>query len=142
MIDYKEVKLHDSQAMIQIINANTTYCAWARGGGKTGGGIGPRILRISEVMPRCQILLFSDTYERLETRIVPNIINFLQDKLGLVEDVDFVKYKKPPEHWAKPLIPLDKFEKVISFSSGMALCLVSLRVEGSANAFKIGRAHV
>jgi hypothetical protein len=133
--DIKEVKLHNSQAMIQIINANTTYCAWQRAGGKTGGGIGPRLQRLSEVMPRSQILLFSDSYERLETRIVPNIVNFLQDKLGLLEDIDFVKYKKPPEHWVKPLIPIDKFEKVISFSSGMALCLVSLRVEGSANAF-------
>jgi hypothetical protein len=48
------VDLHDSQALIQIINANTTYCAWPRGGGKTGGGIGPRFLHLSEVMPRSQ----------------------------------------------------------------------------------------
>jgi FtsZ-binding cell division protein ZapB len=133
--DVKEVTLHNSQAMIQIINANTTYCTWQRGGGKTGGGIGPRIQRLMEVMPRSQILLFSDTFDRLQTRIVPNIINFLEDKLGLIEGVDFIKYKKPPDSWDKPLIPLDKFENVISFSSGMALCLVSLRVEGSANAF-------
>jgi hypothetical protein len=114
MNDFKEVHLHDSQAMIQIINANTTYCAWQRAGGKTGGGIGPRIQRLSEVMPRSQILIFSDTYDRLQTRILPNIVGFLEDK---------------------PIIPLDKFDNVVSFSSGMALCLVSLRVEGSANAF-------
>jgi hypothetical protein len=63
--DSIEVTLHDSQALIQIINANTTYCAWPRGGGKTGGGIGPRFLHLSEVMPRSQVLLVSDTYERL-----------------------------------------------------------------------------
>jgi hypothetical protein len=133
--DSVDVKLHDSQALIQLINANVTYCAWQRGGGKTGGGIGPRILHLSEVMPRSQILLFSDTYERLMDRIVPNIIGFIQNKLGLVEGVDFVKFKKPPEDWTEPLIPLTKYDKVISFSSGMALCLVSLSVEGSANAF-------
>ena len=133
--DTKIVKLHDSQAMIQIINANTTYCTWQRGGGKTGGGIGPRFLHLSEVMPKSQVLLFSDTYDRLKDRIVPNIIEFLQNKLGLIEGVDFVKYKKPPENWAKPLTPLDAFEHVISFASGMALCLVSLRIEGSANAY-------
>lgn len=130
-----EVTLHDSQALIQIINANTTYCAWPRGGGKTGGGIGPRFLHLSEIMPRSQVLLFSDTYERLWNRIVPNFINFLSDNLGLCEGVDFVKYKKPPENWEKPIIHLDKYENVISFSSGMAVCLVSLHVEGSANAF-------
>lgn len=133
--DSIEVTLHDSQALIQIINANVTYAAWQRGGGKTGGGMGPRIQRLSEVMPRSQILLFSDTYKRLKERIVPNIIFFLEKKFGWVEGIDYVKYKRPPEHWAKPLIPLDIFENVISCSNGCAFCLVSLAVEGSGNAF-------
>ena len=133
--DSVQVTLHNSQALIQIINANVTYCAWPRAGGKTGGGIGPRLQYLSETMPRAQILLFSDTYERLVDRIIPNIIDFLQNKLKLVEGEDFVKYKKPPENWEKPLIPLDKFDRVISFATGTALCLVSLTVEGSANAY-------
>ncbi|MCK9402903.1 MAG: hypothetical protein M0Q26_05860 [Chitinophagaceae bacterium] len=133
--DQVEVTLNDSQALITLVNANTTYCLWPRAGGKTSGGIGPRILRLSEVMPRSQILIFSDTYERLENRVIPNIMNFFIEKLGMVEGLDFIKYKRPPDHWTKPLVPLDRFEKVISFPSGMALCLVSLAVEGSANAF-------
>jgi FtsZ-binding cell division protein ZapB len=135
MEEAKVVHLHNSQALIQIINANTTYCTWQRGGGKTGGGIGPRFLHLSEVMPRSQVLLFSDTYDRLKKRIVPNIIEFLQNKLGLIENIDFVKYVKPPEYFENPLIPIDIYEHVVSFSSGMALCLVSLHVEGSANAY-------
>jgi hypothetical protein len=133
--DEVNIDLLDSQALIRVINANVTYCAWPRGSGKTTRGIGPQIQHLSEVMPRSQVLLFSDTYERLFDRIVPNIVHFLQSKLYLVEGVDFVLFKKPPDHWTKPLIPLTKFDKVISFSSGMALCLVSLSVEGSANAF-------
>ena len=133
--DSKILRLHDSQAMIQIINANTTFCLWQRGGGKTGGGIGPRFLHLSQVMPRSQVLLFSDTYKRLQERIVPNIIGFLESKLGWVEGIDFVKYCKPPEHFTKPIIPIDKYETVISTVTGMALCLVSLHVEGSANAY-------
>jgi len=133
--DSVEINLNDSQADIQIVNANTTYALWPRAGGKTGGGIVPRILRLDKVMPRSQILIVSDTYERLETRIIPNVMNFFIEKFKLIEGVDFIKYKKPPENWTKPLVPLDKFERVISFPSGMALCLVSLAVEGSANAF-------
>jgi hypothetical protein len=133
--DSIQVTLHDSQADIITMNPNTLYAVWQRGGGKTGGGIGPRFLHLSEVMPRSQVLLFSDTYDRLQKRIVPNITGFLTSKLGLIEGLDFVKYKKPPAHFAKPLIPLDLFEHVISFASGMALCLVSLHVEGSANAY-------
>ncbi len=133
--DSIEVELLPTQADIITVNANTTYCLWPRAGGKTSGGIGPRIQRLSEVMPRSQILIVSDTYERLENRVIPNIINFLSENLGLIEDIDFVKYKKSPDHWTKPFIPLDKFGRVISFSTGIALCLVSLSVEGSANAF-------
>lgn len=133
--DSIQVTLHESQADIITINPNTLYAAWQRGGGKTGGGIGPRFLHLSEVMPRSQVLLFTDTYDRLKKRIVPNIIGFLTSKLGLVEGVDFIKYKRPPANFVRPLIPLDDFEHVISFATGMALCLVSLHVEGSANAY-------
>jgi len=134
-INSTQVNLHNSQGLIQVINANTTYCLWQRAGGKTGGGIGPRFVHLNNVMPRSQILLFSDTYDRLRKRIVPNITHFLTEKLGLIEGIDFVKYKKPPEHFEKPIIPLDDFENVISTSFGTSLCLVSLRVEGSANAY-------
>ena len=133
--DAVNVDLYPTQALTQLINANVTYCLWQRGGGKTGGGIGPRIQKLSELMPRSQHLLFSDTYERLTDRIVPNIIEFQTNKLGLVEGVDFVMYKKPPDNWPKPIFPLNKFDKVISYSSGFCVCLVSLHVEGSANAF-------
>ena len=129
------VNLHDSQGLIQLINPNILYALWQRAGGKTGGGIGPRLVHLDTVMPRSQILLFSDTYDRLEKRIVPNIINFISSKLGLIEGIDFVKYKKPPDYFEKPLVPLDFYERVISFASGMCLCLVSLHVEGSANAY-------
>src|SRR3954469_13143333 len=108
--DAVNIDLLDSQALIRVINANVTYCAWPRGGGKTTRGIGPHIQHLSEIMPRSQVLLFSDTYERLFDRIVPNIVHFLQSKLYLVEGIDFVLFKKPPDHWTKPLIPLTKFD--------------------------------
>lgn len=129
------VTLHDSQALIQIINANVTYCAWARGSGKTSGGIGPRFMHLSEVMPRSQVLLFSDTYDRLKKRIVPGLISFLQHKLGYKEGEDYVLYKKPPAHFVQPFIIPGDYEHVISFATGMCACLVSLRIEGSANAY-------
>lgn len=133
--DTVSISLSPTQSEVAVVNANTTYCLWQRGGGKTTCGIGPHLLKLSEKMPRAQILLVCDTYDRLEKRVVPNIINFFLEKVKLVEGVDFVKYKRPPESFTKPLVPIDNFERVISFASGMALCLVSLRVEGSANAY-------
>lgn len=131
----KEIQLLPTQAKVHLINAKFTYCVWQRAGGKTSGGIGPRIDRLRTVMPRSQILLVSDTYERLKDRIVPNVIEFFENKFGLIDGVDFVKYKKPPDHFATPIVPLDKFDNVISFSDGTSLCLVSLKISGSGNAY-------
>lgn len=135
MSDSIEVDLLPSQALIHIVNAKVTYALWQRAGGKTSGGIAPRVDHLNKVMPRCQVLLVTDTYERLMDRIVPGILSFLENKMGLVEDVDFVRYKKPPPTFEKPFMKLDKYDKVISFADGMALCLVSLKIPGSANAF-------
>ena len=133
--DSISVTLNNSQAMVQIINANTTYCAWQRGSGKTGGGIGPRLMHLNNVMPKSQILLFSDTYDRLKKRIVPGIMNFWKYKFGWVEGQDFVLYKRPPSFFQKPWIEPGEYEHIISTSEGMCICLVSLNVEGSANAY-------
>lgn len=135
MNDAVALQLHETQALVKIINANTTYCWWQRAGGKTGGGIGPRVEELIRKMPKSQILLFSDTYERLKNRIVPNILSFMETKMGMVEGVDFVRYKKPPDTFDQPFIKLDDYSNVIAFSSGACLCLVSLKVEGSANAY-------
>lgn len=133
--DSIEVTLNNSQAMIQLINANVTYCAWARAGGKTGGGIGPRLMHLNNTMPRSQVLLFTDTYDRLKKRIIPNIVAFWKYKLGWVEGQDFVLYKRPPSFFVKPWIEPGEYEHIISTNEGMCICLVSLSVEGSANAY-------
>lgn len=124
-----------TQQLAHLINANVCYVLCQRGSGKTTYVIGYRLQHLNVTMPRCQVLLFSDSYVRLEDRIVPNIKHFWETKLKWVEGVDFVMYKKPPDSFTKPLMPLQKYDKVISTSDGMAICLVSLSVEGSANAF-------
>lgn len=135
MNDASVINLTKSQALIHTINANVTYCTWARNSGKSSAGIGLRVLRLSEVMPRSQVILYADTFERLQDVIVPAICGFLESEAGLIEHEDYIKFKKPPDHWTRPLTPLDKFDKVISFRSGFCLCLASQKVSGSANGF-------
>jgi len=134
MNNEKTIRLNRSQALIKLVNANVTYVLAPRGNGKTYS-IGDRIENLSELMPRSQILLLSDTYKRLQDKIVPNICDYFINHAGLIEGEDFVIYKKPPEHFIKPLIPLHNYEYVVSFADGMALCLVSGQSEGNANAF-------
>jgi hypothetical protein len=132
--DQKIVKLTKSQAELKLINPNVAYVLWPRAAGKTNA-IGDRVEHLSETMPKAQILLFSDTFKRLEERIVPNILGYFQNEIGLMENEDFVVFKKPPEHFDKPITPLKAFDHVITFASGLSLCLASQAVPGSANAF-------
>jgi hypothetical protein len=131
----KELRLNRSQALLALINPNIGYCVWPRAGGKTSGGIGPRVERLSEVMPRSQCLLVADTFERIAKVLWPSIENFLTEEMGLLPDVDYVVHKRPPEHWTKPLFVPAKYDHVISFATGFALCEVSLDVSGSGNGF-------
>jgi hypothetical protein len=131
----KETDLVRSQALVHLINAHVCYCVWPRAAGKTSGGIGPRVLHLSEVMPRSQILLVADTFERIEKALWPGIEAFLNQELGLVDGVDYVSHKKPPEYWTKPYFIPAKYDHVISFATGFCLCEVSLGVSGSANGY-------
>jgi hypothetical protein len=108
---------------------------WPRGEGKTSGGSGRRIVHISQVMPRSQCIIYTDTFKRSEEVLIPNILNFISDEMGLVEDHDYVKFKKPPKHWVKPLIQPLKFDRVVSFSTGFVLCCGAANEDGSVNGF-------
>lgn len=133
--DAAVINLNRSQAMIHVINANVTHCLWPRATGKTEGGAGPRIIHLSEVMPRSQIIFASDTFKRIEETLIPNVLNFIANEMGIKENEDYVVFKKPPDHWTKPLIVPKKFDRVISFKSGLVLCCGATSVDGSFNGF-------
>lgn len=135
--DVAEAHLVRSQALIHIINAKITVAPWPRAGGKTSGGIGPRILQLSEKMPRGQVGLVTDTFERMHKSLVPSIEGYLTGQLGMVEGIDFVKYRKPPADWPKPIFPPAAYDHVITFATGFTLCEISLQVQGSANGYNL-----
>lgn len=129
------LKLNRSQALVHTVNANVTAMLWPRASGKTTGAIGPRIVHLSEVMPRSQCIYYSDTYERIHTILMPVVQTFLEKQMGLIEDQDYVAFKKPPDHFEKPLIRISKYDHVVSFASGFSLCCASQNVNGSANGY-------
>ncbi|MGN6293754.1 MAG: hypothetical protein ACTHMV_13505 [Chitinophagaceae bacterium] len=119
------------------MNPNVLYCLAPRASGKTSGGIGPRIVRLSEVMPRSQIGLVTDSFERIDKVLLPGLEAYWNEELGLIPDVDYVVHKKPPDHWPKPFFIPKKWDRVTSFSSGFILCEISLNVSGSGNGFNL-----
>lgn len=131
----KETFFNRSQSLIHIVNANVTHSLWPRAEGKTSGGSGRRLIHLSQVMPRSQCIIYTDTFKRSEEVLIPNMLNFISDEMGLREDVDYVKFKKPPIHWIKPLIQPLKFDRVVSFNTGFVLCCGAANEDGSVNGF-------
>ena len=126
---------NENQSRIHLINANVTHCLWPRAEGKTSGGAGQRLVHLSQVMPRSQCILYTDTYERVEGTIIPNIRDFYNNHIGLIEGLDYVVCQTPPDHWVKPLIAPTKYKRVITFNSGFSICFGAADTDGSVNGF-------
>jgi hypothetical protein len=130
-------ELNRPQFLIHKINANKTYNLWGRGTGKTNGGLGPRSIRLIDVMEGAQIGLVVPSYVMAKKQIVPNMVGFWQSEMDMVEDVDFALFRKPPDHWQKPIIPVLDYRYVISFSNGSVMPVLSLEAEGPGNGFNL-----
>jgi hypothetical protein len=131
----KETFFNASQSLIHLINANVCHNLWPRAEGKTSGGAGRRLVRLSQVMPRSQCILYTDTYERCTTVLIPGILSFLESEMGLVENQDYIKFKKPPDNWIKPLIAPGKYDRVVTFRTGFTLGCGASDTDGSVNGF-------
>jgi len=136
-MESKEVFLNKPQADIHIVNANKTYILWARAGGKTSGGEGPRIVHLFNQMPGAQIGFTAPSYKMAFGQILPNVIGFLQNEMFLFEGENYVIGKKPPDEWPQPIIPIFDHKYVLSFDNGCAMPILSLEAEGTGNGFNL-----
>jgi len=137
MSEVKKIKLNRPQILLHLVNANKTYSMWGRGTGKTNGGLGPRSIHLMNKMPGAQIGLVVPSYVMGFKQIINNIAGFWQNEMGLIEGENYVIGKRPPDEWAKPIIPVLDHKYVISFDNGSLIPVLSLEVEGSGNGFNL-----
>lgn len=127
-------ELNYPQMMVQMIQANETWLLWARGTGKTVGGLAPWMSRIAESMPGHLSGIFGKTFEHLDNNIMPKLLLGLQEA-GYIRDQHFVIGCKPPKNWPPCLYPIKKYERTLTWHTGTVFQQVSLYEKGSANAF-------
>ena len=81
-------------------------------------------------LPRAKFGLFGPTMIHLKNNVVPSMIRGLKS-LGYTEysasnvHGQFVKFKKPPEHWATPYEKPEDYSNVITFANGYTVVLFS-----------------
>ncbi|MEG7727186.1 hypothetical protein U2063_15475, partial [Listeria monocytogenes] len=79
---------------------------------------------------RAVVGLFGPTYQHLKNNVLPSVIESLKwhgytEHKSNKEIGNFIKFRKPPNHWIKPYHELSDYENVISFSNGYSIILVS-----------------
>jgi hypothetical protein len=129
-----EYELNKPQMFLQLVWAAIMYLLWARGTGKTVGGIAPWMVRVAEAMPGHLSGIFGKTYTHLDNNIMPKILLGLNN-VGFRRDHDFVVGVKPPEHWDKCLYPIKDYKRTLTWRNGTTWQQVSLHEKGSPNAF-------
>ena len=101
-----------------------------RGLGKSTIG-GEYLDRCATTMPRSRGIIGGPTGDAVKNRILPAIQEHWE-RIGLIEDQDYIIGKKPPSDWDKPKNSVTKHQNVISFPNGCAISMVSLYSEGGA----------
>lgn len=125
-----------AQIKATLIDPNVLIAEIGRGGGKTEGVMGPRIIRVAQAMPRELAFLIHRTYAALLTNIVPNLLAYFNKPIYdpfrkvtrpmLEEGIDYViGTSKLPKHFIKPRYPVFYPKHSFIMRNGFNLQLVS-----------------
>lgn len=130
------VYFNDPQRYVQLIGARKTVVVAGRRTGKTDSIAAPYVLRCMQRMPGSTGGIVVPTFRHGLTNTIPGILAAWR-RWGYVEGVHFVVGRRPPEHFAKPVIDPKNYERVISFVNGSVAILVSQDVAGAANSLTL-----
>ena len=131
----RDIYMNHIQQLVHYSHARDVRVLASRRFGKTDGIIGPRMLQITQSMPRGAGGFVGSSKKQLYTRTVPGVIAALE-RYGLVEGVHF-GWCRPPKSVPQCIIRPKSYENVIWFANGFLWHLISAAVAGSANGFTL-----
>lgn len=126
-MESNKIYLNDAQLEINMVQAQTTLAILGRGGGKTHGLIGPKLLRDVRDMPRGNHFLASSSYEKVLNDILPKVQKFW-DEAGFKEGIHYWVRQWAPEKLRipKPYLPPTMPHYIVHWANGACVRLVSV----------------
>lgn len=82
-------------------------------------------------MPRSKGALVGATLTDIKEKFLP-VIDSVFDSIGLVEDVHYVMFTAPPNHWPKAYMPPKHYRNCITFCNGSVIMLVNWKGKTAA----------
>ena len=126
--------LNRAQQEALAIAAHTEIDICGRRFGKSFGIVSLRIKRNVEFMPGSTGCFVASSYKQAHMRTLPAALSGLQE-FGWIEGIHYVVGKRPSPKlgYAKPIVPLQHFDDVVSFYNGSQMVIVSQDVKMSSN---------
>lgn len=133
-METKAKYLNRAQQEALAIAAHTEVDICGRRFGKSFGIVSLRIRRNVEFMPGSTGCFVASSYKQAHQRTLPAALSGLAE-FGWIEGIHYVVGKRPPQKlgYAKPIIPLQTFDDVVSFYNGAQMVIVSQDVRMSSN---------
>jgi hypothetical protein len=88
-------------------------------------------------MPKASGAFIGPSYVNIMERTLPPVERFWQEFFKWEEGKHYVKFKKPPAHWPKPLTPPSDYKHVITIYTGFVFYLGSLDRPGILNSLSL-----
>jgi hypothetical protein len=128
----RAVWMHDGQIDFAFLTHSTKVLIAGRGWGKSTM-LALQVCIYAQEMPQSKGFIVSLSLKQLKNETLGPMMQIWK-AMGWVEDIHYVKWKRPPAHWKKPYYEVDDYEDIITFCNGVTLCCFSARnMEGAAS---------
>ena len=138
MEDVKTTYLNRAQQEALAIAANTEIDICSRRFGKSFGIVSRRIKRNVQFMPGSTGAFVASSFKQAMTRTLPAAMSGLQEA-GFIDGIHYVIGKRPPAKlgFAKPIVPVQNFDNVVTFYNGTQMVIISQDVKLSSNSLTL-----
>ena len=138
MSETKVTYLNRAQQEALAIGANVEIPICSRRFGKSFGIVSRRIKRNVQFMPGSTGAFVASSFKQARTRTLPAALSGLREA-GFIEGIHYVIGKRPPEKlgFAKPIIPVQNYEDVVTFYNGTQMIIISQDVRMSSNSLTL-----
>lgn len=131
---YIQIYLNRAQWLIYNFNANKEFVQAGRATGKTDGMITPRLIRVTESMPRGVSAFLGNSIKQLFSKTLPTAICSIERTTPYKEGVHFFRGQPPKKlNFEQPLVVPREWCNILYFYNGHIWHCVSMEVKASAN---------
>lgn len=131
---YIPLYLNPAQLLAYNFNANKMFIQAGRATGKTDFMITPRMIRITESMPRGVSAFLGNSIKQLFSKTLPTTICAIERTTPYREGIHFFRGQPPKKlNFEKPLVVPREWCNILYFLNGHIWHCISMEVKASAN---------